>query len=308
MDNFIEMAQYLLSSDIRMASPVLIAALGLVIMEKSGIVNLGCEGTMLLGSFTAVYFSRLFGGPWLGLLGAGVCGMVVGLFFALIVVGLRANQIVTGISFNLVILGLTSTLNRLVFGLSGQAAKAPNFTPIEIPGLSSIPLIGPFFSQMGPVYLAFLMVPALDWFFKKTTIGLRIRSVGEYPQAADVAGVNVQLTRFLTIIAGSFFISVAGGFLSIGLLSIFTENMVSGRGFIAMAVVIFGKWSPWGILAAALLFGFGDAAQIKLQTGGSSVPYQILMMIPYILTILALSGFVGRSRAPAASGKPYSYE
>ena len=300
-----ELLQYLLNADLRMAAPILIAALGLLMMEKSGIVNIGCEGMMLLGSFVGVFFARAFGTPWMGILFAGMSGMVLGLIYAAIVVSLGANQIVTGISINLIILGLTSTLNRVVFGVSGQTARAPGFEKAAVPFLSDIPILGSLFNLPGPVYLILLFVPVLSYFFKKTTVGLKIRAVGEYPHAADSAGINVFRVRYLSILAGGFLISAAGGFLSLGVLSLFTENMVSGRGYIAMAAVIFGNWNPWGVLLATLVFGMGEAVQIKLQTASSGIPYQFLMMIPYLLTILALSGFVGRSNAPASSGKPF---
>jgi general nucleoside transport system permease protein len=297
---------YLIATDLRVASPILIAALGLLIMEKSGVVNIGCEGMMLFGSFAGVFFARLFGTPWMGILFAGFIGMLLGLLFAWIVVTLRANQIVTGIALNIIALGATSTLNRVVYGVSSQAARAPGFEYLRIPLLSSIPVIGePLFAQMGPVYLAILLVPLIHWFMQKTTTGLKIRAVGEHPHSADTAGINVQAVRYGTIIVGSFLAGAAGAFLSLGILSLFTENMVSGRGYIALAVLIFGNWKPGGVLIAALLFGLGDAVQIKMQTTGSPVPYQFLMMVPYVLTILALSGFVGRSEAPAASGKPF---
>ncbi len=301
-----ELITYLIMTDLRMASPILIAALGLLIMEKSGVVNIGCEGMMLFGSFTGVFFARLFGSPWMGILFSGFTGMLVGLLFAFIVVSLRANQIVTGIALNIIALGATSTLNRVIFGVSSQAARAPGFEFIEIPLLSRIPFFGEvFFTQMGPVFLAILLVPAIQWFMQKTTVGLQIRAVGEHPHSADTAGINVLALRYGTIISGSFLAGAAGGFLSLGILSMFTENMVAGRGYIALAVVIFGRWKPWGLLAAALIFGLGDAVQIKMQTSGSLIPYQFLMMVPYLLTILALSGLVGRSEAPAASGKPF---
>lgn len=301
-----ELIEYLLTTDLRMAAPILIAALGLLIMEKSGVVNIGCEGMMLFGTFTGVFFARLFGSPWIGILFSGMTGMVAGTLFAYIVVTLRANQIVTGIALNIIALGATSTLNRVIFGVSSQAARAPGFEPVPVPLLSKIPVIGnALFNQMGPVYLALLLVPLIRWFLLKTTIGLRIRAVGEHPHSADTAGISVTAVRYGSIIGGSFLVGAAGGFLSLGILSLFSENMVSGRGYIALAVVIFGGWKSWGILFAALVFGLGDAVQIKMQTSGSVIPYQFLMMVPYLLTILALSGIVGKSEAPAASGKPF---
>ncbi len=306
MDRILEVFTYLLATDLRTSAPILIAALGLVIMEKSGVVNIGCEGTMLFGTFSAVFFARVFASPWMGILFAGFTGMIVGILFAYIVVTLRANQIVTGIALNIIALGLTSTLNRTIFGVSSQAARAPGFNNIHIPWLSDIPVIGEIlFGQMVPVYLGLLAVPLIQWIFQKTTTGLKIRSVGEHPHAADTAGISVVGIRYSTIISGSFLVGAGGGLMSLGLLNLFSENMVSGRGYIALAAVIFGKWNPWGILAATLVFGLGDAVQIKMQTAGSAIPYQFLMMVPYILTILALSGLVGKSQAPAASGKPF---
>ncbi len=305
MTDILNLLNYLFQADLRMAAPVLTAALGLLIMEKSGVINIGCEGNMLTGAFAAVFFARLFNSPWLGLLGAGAAGLLTGVLFGLVVVLLKADQIVAGISFNFMALGLTTTLNRMVFGISAQAAKAPGFSKIHIPVLSSIPVLGALFSQPAPVYLLFLFIPLLHYFFRNTAAGLRVRSAGENPQAAYTAGINVQAVRLWSVISGSFLTAAGGGFMALGYLNHFTENMISGRGYIALAALILGKWKPGGILAAALLFGLGEALQIKLQMTDSGIPYQFLMMLPYILTILALAGLVGQSEAPKASGKPF---
>lgn len=294
-----------IEADLRVATPILIAALGLLYMEKAGIVNIGAEGTMLIGALAGSIGAYIFQDPWMGaLLAAVVCGLV-GLVFAFLIVTVKANQIVTGIAINIIALGATTTVNRVFFGLNASSTNIPSFNKVTIPFLSDIPVIGPLFDQMGLAYLALLMVPFTYYLMKKTTIGLSIRSVGEHPEAADTAGINVFRIRYGTIIIGSMIVGVAGAYLSVGLLSFFSENMVSGRGYIALASVIFGKWNPYGILGATLLFGFGDALQIRMQAIGSSIPYQFLLMLPYLLTVAALAGFVGKAVPPKASSKPY---
>jgi len=295
-----------LSADIRVAAPILLAAIGLLLMERSGVVNIGAEGTMLLGAFTGSFGAYFWGNAWYGVLFTIGTSILVGLLFALIVVTVKANQIVTGIAFNILALGITTTLNRIVFGVGSETVKIDGFENIAIPILSDIPVLGKsLFNQVGLVYIGFLLIPLVYYFLKLTTIGLKIRSVGEHPEAADTAGINVFKVRYGTIIVGSILIGIGGAYLSLGQLNMFAEDMVSGRGFIALAAVIFGKWNPWGALAAALLFGFGDALQIRVQATGSDIPYQFLLMIPYLLTVLALAGLVGRATPPAASGKPY---
>jgi general nucleoside transport system permease protein len=296
-----------LAADFRMATTVLLAALGLIFIEKSGVVNIGVEGTMLIGALTGSFASYYLGSAWLGLLAAGFAGMAVGALFAFIVVTVKANQIVTGIAFNILALGTTTTFNRILFGTRSEAITISGFSVIRIPGLSRIPVLGPsLFSQMPMVYIALLLVPLIHFFMHRTSFGLKIRAVGEHPEAADTAGINVYLVRYATIIGGSFFAGIAGAYLSLGILNFFVENMVAGRGFIALAAVIFGKWNAWGVLGATLLFGFGDALQIRLQALGSPIPYHFLLMLPYLLTVAALAGFVGKSIPPTASGKPYT--
>ncbi len=301
----IQIITVFIEADLRVSVPILIAAIGLLYMEKSGIVNIGVEGTMLIGALTGSIGAYVFQNPWLGaVLAAAVCG-IVGIIFAFVVVTVKANQIVAGLAINIIALGGTTTVNRVFFGLNTSKTNIPSFSRVPIPGLSEIPLIGPVFNQMTLAYLILIAVPVTYFIMKNTTVGLRIRSAGEHPEAADTAGINVFRVRYGTIILGSMLIGIAGAYLSEGLLSFFSEDMVAGRGFIALAAVIFGKWDPFGILAATLIFGFGDALQIRLQAMGSSIPYQFLLMFPYIITIGALAGFVGKAIAPKASGKPY---
>jgi len=304
-NTILQIVSSFIEADLRVAAPILIAAIGILYMEKAGVVNIGAEGTMLIGALAGSIGAYLFQNPWMGALLAGLVGGLVGVLFAYLVVTIKANQIVAGIAINILALGGTTTVNRIFFGLNASSANIPSFQKTAIPFLSDIPIFGSVFNQFGLAYAAFLLVPFTYYLMKKTTIGLKIRSVGEHPEAADTAGISVPRIRYGTVIIGSAIIGVAGAYLSVGLLSFFSENMVSGRGYIALAAVIFGKWNPYGIFIATFLFGFGDALQVRLQTMGSSIPYQFLLMMPYLLTVAALAGFVGKAVAPKASGKPY---
>lgn len=307
--NFIDVIINFLRTDLRTATPILLAAIGLVFMERSGVVNIGVEGMMLVGTLFAVVGSFYFGNAWLGAITAMLATGLMGLLFAFLVVTVRANQVVVGIAINILGLGLTTSLARIVFGVNLAPPKIDTFKTVSIPFLSDIPILGPIlFNQMLLVYFALLLVPITHYILFKTTIGLKIRAVGEHPKAADTVGINVFKVRYASIIGGSLLAGLAGAYLSLGLLSFFSEGMVAGRGFIALAAVIFGKWTPFGTLGAALLFGLGDAIQIRMQAMGSTVPYQFLLMLPYLLTVVALAGFVGKSSPPAASGLPYTKE
>lgn len=288
---------------------MLFAGLGLVLMARSGIVNIGAEGTMLTSALAAVVGSHLLGNEWAGLLVAALVGALSGLLFAWFVVTLRANQIVTGIAINILAMGLTSSLGRVFFGINTAPPKIAAFRPYAIPGLSSLPVLGPsLFDQVPLAYLALLLVPLIHVFLFHTARGLEIRAVGEYPKAADTVGVNVFGVRYATIVAGCTLAGMGGAYLSLGLLSFFAENMVAGRGFIALAAVIFGRYTPWGTLAATLLFGAASALEYTLEASGSALPEELLMSLPYVLTVAALAGFVGRSVGPAAIGRPYAKE
>ena len=295
-----------ISTDLRTATPILLTALGLILMERSGIVDIGAEGKMLIGALAGAAGSYYFGSAWAGLFLAMFSAGLVGLLFAYLVVTLKASQIVVGAAINIFGLGITSTFARIVFGLNVAPPAIDTFKIIKIPVLSSIPLLGPsIFNQSVIVYLTLILVPLIYFFLYRTALGLKIRAVGEHPKAADTLGVNVFKIRYGTIIVGSMLAGAAGAFLSLALLSFFVEGMVAGRGFIALAAVIFGKWNPFGVLGASLLFGAGNAIQLKLAVLGTDIPYQIFLMIPYLLTVAALAGFVGKAIPPAASGRPY---
>ncbi|HCL90064.1 MAG TPA: ABC transporter permease [Candidatus Atribacteria bacterium] len=300
---------HFIAADLRTATPILFAALGELYMERSGIINIGLEGFMLIGALTGSISSYFFNSALLGVIMAALVSGVLGLIYAFFVVTIKANQVATGIAINIFSLGLTTTIYRAFMGVNTSHPNIASFKNISIPLLSKIPIFGQsIFNQTALVYLALMLVPFTYYFLYKTSIGLKIRAAGEYPQATDTAGVNVFQIRYGAIIGGSMLVGVGGAYLSLGLLNMFTENMVAGRGFIALAAVIFGKWNPWGVLGAALFFGFGDALAIRLQVMGSSIPYQFLLMLPYIFTVAVLAGVVGKAFSPTALGIPYNKE
>jgi simple sugar transport system permease protein len=296
----------LLTSGVTLATPYLYAAIGETFSQRSGVLNLGVEGQMLLGAFAAFYVTLVSGNLWLGVLAAILVGAVMGLAMAFVTVNLQAQQGVSGIGFYLFGLGMSDLLFQK---LLGKVETVQGFSSFRIPLLSSIPGIGEaFFSQSLLVYGAYLLVP-LAWFvLNKTTLGLEIRSVGENPEAADSVGVSVARVRYFTIILGGILSGVAGASLSTALLNVFQQNMTSGLGFIAVALVYFGAWRPWGVLAGALLFSMVNALQLWIQVLGIPVPSDIAVMMPYVLTILVLVLSVSRVRAPSALTKPFERE
>jgi simple sugar transport system permease protein len=304
--NLINLIGGYLASDIRMATPILFAGLGLLIINRSGLLNIGAEGTMLMSTLMAVVGSFYSGSVWVGLICALITGAIMGLLFALFTVTVKANQIVIGAALNILGSGLSATLNRIIFGVSTTVTKFDAFQNIKIPLLGDIPLIGEaFFNQMIPVYAAFALVPVISYFLFKTQAGLDLRSVGENPRVADTLGVNVYRTQYIAAIVGSVLIAFGGAYLSMGLVSSFSEEMVAGRGYIALAAVIFGKYKPRGVLVASVIFVAGNVLSNILQVSEIPIPYTLLSMIPYVLTIIALAAFARGAVAPASLGKPY---
>lgn len=304
----------LLHATIRLSTPLLFAAIGGLFSERSGVINIALEGKMLLGALIGFMIAYSTGNPWLGLLGAMVAGALVGLLFAYVTVTLGADQIVTAVAINLIMVGLTGVVFRLMKASSSGSLSAPTFPVWNIPLLSDIPFIGPlFFNHLPLVYLAFLLVPLSSFVFYRTTWGLAVRAVGEHPRAADTLGVKVPRVRYLCIIWSGMMAAVGGVVLSIGFNSTFIENMIAGRGFIAFSAIVFGKWTPLGSLLASLLFGFADAFQLRVQAGilaplgMPEIPYQFPVMLPYVVTLVALF-FTGRMHWPAAAGVPYKRE
>lgn len=294
-----------LTADIRTATPLILAALGLVFSERAGIVNIGTEGVMLTGALLGCVGSSIWDSSFAGALLAVAGGAVLGFIFAFFTVSLRSNQIVVGAAFNIFAGGFTITLNRLL--LNGE--KVVGFSNYPIPILSKIPILGDvFFNWSIPVYLTFIAVP-LCWFvLLKTNIGLKVRAVGENPKACDTVGINVFRTRYGAIIFSGMMAGLAGSFVSMGQLSSFTEGMVAGKGFMAMAVCVFGNYLPISVMLAGLLFGAADALKYRLLTTSIGGYYQFLNMLPYLITIIALCAFAKKTNKPAGSGIAYRKE
>ena len=278
----------LLFSAIRLATPLLLAALGGLFSERSGVINIGLEGLMLSGAFTAAVVTHYSGNPWVGLLAAILAGIGVALIHAVACIRYRADQVVSGTAINILFLGVPALLSGAMFASTGA-------TP-QVPKEQLLPL--------APIILAFALVPVTWWVLNRTPFGLRLRAVGENPEAADTAGVNVARIRYAGVLLSGALAAIGGAYLSIGQSSLFTRNMTAGRGFIALAALIFGKWRPVQTMLACLLFGVAEALSIQMQ-GVSQIPVQFIQIIPYVLTIVVLAGFIGHSRAPRALGLPY---
>lgn len=291
------------TSGVRLATPYLFAALGETFAQRSGVLNLGVDGMMLMGAFMAFFVVFNTENLWLGVGAALMVGALMGLLMAVVSVTLKAEQGISGIGLYLFGLGLSSLLFKM---LIGSVESVSGFANMAIPGLSQIPVIGPiFFNQNALTYLAYLMVPVSWFIFQRTTFGLKIRAVGQNPEAADSLGVSVNGVRYATLIIGGAMAGVAGASLSIGLLNVFQENMTNGLGFIAVALVYFGGWRPLGVLAGALLFSTVNALQLWIQVLGLPIPSDLAVMLPYVLTIVALAFAVKQVRQPAALTKPY---
>ncbi|AHY45392.1 putative ABC-type transport system permease component [Rubrobacter radiotolerans] len=297
----------LLAATIRNATPLILAALGGLFSERSGIVNIGLEGLMLISAFFGVVGAFYSGSAFVGLLTAVAAGLVFALIHAVMTITFEADQIISGTAINLLALGGTGFLMVELFGSGGTSPRISGFDAVPIPLLSQIPLIGgPLFSQSLLVYLMYALVPLAFFLLFKTPFGLRLRATGEVPEAVDTAGVSVYRMRYYGVALSGILAALGGAYLSMGLLSAFTEGMTNGRGFIALAALIFGRWNPLGAAGAALLFGFAQAVTIRAPQ--DVVPLEFLNMLPYILTIVVLAGFGGRAIAPAAVGKPYRKE
>ena len=291
------------------ATPLLLAALGGLISELSGVLNLALELMMLVGAFTAYTASDYGHSPWVGLMAAAVAGLLIGLLHAFFSITLRSDQIVSAVALNLFALAATALGFRVLYA-SGVFVSAPGFEPLHIPYLSDLPYLGvALFSHNFIIYLALLLVPTLWFILYKTSWGLTLRSVGEHPLAASTMGINVNWVRYLAVLLSGAIAGMSGSALvSASNINAFQENLSAGRGFIAFAAVVFGRWNPIGISFGAILFGLGDALQIWLQAYGVGVPYQLLLMLPYLITLVALVTIMRHARGPAASGQPFLQE
>jgi ABC-type uncharacterized transport system permease subunit len=285
---------------VRTATPLALAALGELLVERAGIINIGLEGIILAGAFGALVGADS-GSIAGGYVAAAASGAAIAALFALFTVTFRADQIITGTAITLLSFGLTGTLYRALYGASGAALSIPTSAPMAIPLLHRIPLLGPALFDQPPVtYATYLLIPALWWWMYRTHAGLATRAVGENPQAAIAAGVRVQRLRFLLLLTSGALGGIAGGTLVLAQAGTFAEGMSAGRGFIAIAIVVLGRWHVLGVSVAALLFGAASALQYLSQAIGLALPYQLFLAIPYALTLAALAGVGGRARAPAA--------
>jgi ABC-type uncharacterized transport system permease subunit len=292
-----------LAAAVRVATPLLFAATGETVSERSGVINLGIEGTMLAGALAAALGAAAWG-PWAGMACAVLAGMVLAAGFALIAIGARADQIITGTAVTLAAVGLTGMISRKAFGAGGAGLTLPTLPPIPIPGLAEIPFIGPgLFNQPAPTYLAFAVLPVVWWVLFRTRLGLQIRATGEAAAVARAAGVRTGLIRTGATIVGGGFAGLGGATLVLAQVGTFAEGMTAGRGYLAIAIVVLGRWHPAGVAAASILFGGATALQFLFQALGVKAPYQLFLMLPYGLTLLALAGAVGRVRPPGDLGR-----
>lgn len=298
-----------LASVMRLATPTLLASLGIVFSERAGIVNIGTEGMMLMGALAGVMGSFYTGSVILGTLIAMVVTVLFAAIFAFFTVVIKADQTVIGTGMNILAAGLTITVNRAVFGASTSPPTIDVFKVVRIPLLADIPVIGPaIFNQTWPVYLAFILVPVAGFVMFRTNVGLKLRAVGENPRACDTVGISVMKVRFMAVIYSGIMAGFAGAFVSMGQMSFFTENMIAGGGFIAVAAVVFGNYTPRGVMLASLTFGASNALMYRLQAANTGIPSQFSLMLPYVITIVALSLVIRRSNRPASSAIPYIKE
>jgi simple sugar transport system permease protein len=300
----------LLAATLRFATPLAFAAMGGIFSERSGVVNIGLEGMMLSGAFFGILVAAETGQWELGILGAMAAGGTLALIHAFFCIHLRADQIISGFAINFLALGLTGYLFRSIYGTRGTPELAEEIPDINLGFIEGIPFFGDIFAHLNLMIWLMLLTVFLSWVVLfKTPLGLRIRAVGEHPKAADTLGISVYKIRYSAVILSGILAGLGGAYLSFGFGNAFNENMTVGRGYIALAAVIFGNWRPFGAFGACLLFGFSSALALRLQ-GSSLLPDQIasgnlLQTLPYVLTLIALVGVIGRSRGPAAAGRPY---
>ena len=310
----------LIASAIRVTMPILLTALGAVYAERGGVVNIGLEGIMIMGTFFGAvgdfFFAQAFPSlvqavpdlaPVAGVLAAILAGIAFALIHALVTVTFRVNQIISGVALNLLAAGLARFLNILLFTQATQSPGVRGFTPIDIPLLRDVPALGLLVRGISPmIVVGLLLVVISQWVLLRTRFGLRLRAVGEYPLAADTLGISVTRMRYAGVLLSGALAGMAGAYLAIEQAHLYFEGMTQGRGFIALAAMIFGNWWPLGALGASALFGYFDA--LSLRVVRLPVPYQFISVLPHVVTILVLAGFVRRAQMPAADGVPYSKE
>ncbi|WP_232680889.1 ABC transporter permease [Nocardioides sp. R-C-SC26] len=297
----------LLGNSVLLAVPLVFGALGGVLGERAGVVNIAIDGQLLAGAFAAALVGSLTGSVWAGVLGAMAAGTVVALILGLFAISYFVDQVIVGVVLNVLVIGITSFLFTQVLAPNAADLNSPpRFSAWNIPVVSEIPLIGPILFRQAPiVYLLYIAVALVTWSLYRTKWGLRVRAVGEHPKAADTVGINVNRTRYRTVLLAGAIAGMGGAFYTLVSVPQFNREMTGGAGYIALAAVIFGKWDPIRATLAALLFGFASNLQGVLSVLGSPVPSEFMLMLPYVVTIFAVAGLVGRSRAPAAVGLPY---
>jgi ABC-type uncharacterized transport system permease subunit len=299
----------LIGAAMRMATPIIFATLGEIINERAGVLNLGIEGIMLMGAMTGFLVSINTGLLWIGVCAAALVGMILSLLMAFLAVYLGLSQHVSGLGITLFSTGLAMFIYRIHFGSPLVPPTVEPFTQVEIPLLSKIPVIGPsLFDQYVLTYTALLLIPIMSIILYKTHIGLKIRTVGENPLTADTVGVNVYLTRTLSLVAGGALIGIGGSFLTLAHQNMFLIDVIGGRGWVSIAMVIFGNWDPLKGAMGAFIFGFLDGLQLRLQGLGIKIPFDIFLMVPYLMTIIALVGVSRKATVPASLLKAYRRE
>lgn len=300
----------LIGGSVLLSVPIVFGALGGVVGERAGVVNIAIEGQLLAGAFTAAFVGSITDSPWAGLVAAIVSGVLVALVLGVFAITYKVNQVIVGVVLNVLVIGVTSFMYSQVMVPNGESLNdTDRFERIAIPVLSKIPVLGPaLFNQTIVIYVMYVLVPVVWFALMRTRWGLRVRAVGEHPTAADTVGIKVERTRYRALMIAGAITGMGGAFYTVVSVSSFGKEMTAGAGFIALAAVIFGKWDPIRAALAALLFGFASNLEGALSIVGAPVPSQFMLMLPYVVTILAVAGLVGKSRAPAADGVPYIKE
>ncbi|MEM7236845.1 MAG: ABC transporter permease [Pseudomonadota bacterium] len=313
----------LIDATLRLSTPLILCAMAGLISERAGVIDIGLEGKLLAAAFASAAVASLTGSPWLGLLVAMAVAMVLGLIHGFACITHKGEQIISGVAINILASGITVVLGIALFSQGGQTPildRDERFGPVVLPlaeTLSGIPVLGPLYTELisghtVPVYLAIIAVPLIWWMLYRTTFGLRLRAVGEMPAAVDSAGVSVVVLRYRAVIIAGLLCGIAGAYLSTAHGAGFVREMSAGKGFIALAAMIFGKWKPWPVLGACLLFGFLEAGSARLQGVElpliGSTPVEMILVLPYIVTVVLLAGFFGKAVPPKALGIPYLKE
>jgi simple sugar transport system permease protein len=299
----------LLDGTLFRATPIALGAFAGLLCERAGVVNIAIEGMLLTAAFTAALTGSAWGGPWVGLVCGVASGLLLGAFLGVLSIKYRVDQIIGGTVINIFALGMTSYLGARVLSEYPDLNRPGSFRAFGIPGLERLPLIGPLlFDNTIYVYAMFVLVIGLWWALYRTRWGLRVRAVGEHPRAADTVGINVLRTRYRAVILGGAVAGLGGTWFTLDATGGFNENMTAGKGFIALAALIFGRWHPVGAFVAALVFAFTEELQTRLALLDTPIPSDFLLMLPYVVTIIVVAGLVGRSRPPAADGQPYVVE